>query len=85
MTAVEAQAAGRPVVALAGGGALESVVPGETGLLFPAPTTDALTAALAATTATDWDTELIQANAERFNRARFDKEIEAILSMLPLE
>ncbi|CAN5869723.1 glycosyltransferase [soil metagenome] len=34
MTAVEAQAAGRPVIAYAGGGALESILPGETGVLF---------------------------------------------------
>jgi hypothetical protein len=35
--AVEAQACGRPVVALARGGALETVVDGETGVLFDEP------------------------------------------------
>jgi glycosyltransferase involved in cell wall biosynthesis len=35
IAAVEAQAAGRPVVALASGGALESVLDGETGVLVP--------------------------------------------------
>ena len=33
ITAVEAQAAGRPVIAAAAGGALETVLDGETGLL----------------------------------------------------
>ena len=35
---VEAQACGRPVVALARGGALETVTDGETGVLFAEPT-----------------------------------------------
>jgi len=35
ITPLEAQAAGRPVVAFAGGGALETVINGKTGVLFP--------------------------------------------------
>ena len=35
ISAVEAQAAGRPVIAFGAGGALESVIPGETGALLP--------------------------------------------------
>ncbi len=82
MTAVEAQAAGRPVVALAGGGALETVIPGETGILFPAPTADALTAALSEAAAAEWDTARIGANAERFNRGQFLEGINAVLGTL---
>jgi glycosyltransferase involved in cell wall biosynthesis len=84
MTAVEAQAAGRPVIALAGGGALETVIPGKTGLLFPTPTVDALTAALSEAAAIDWDTSRIQANAERFNRKRFSEGIDAVLGSLDM-
>jgi len=38
IAAVEAQAAGRPVLALGSGGALETVVQGETGIFFGQPT-----------------------------------------------
>jgi glycosyltransferase involved in cell wall biosynthesis len=42
ITAVEAQAAGRPVIALDAGGAQESVLPGVTGVLFPNSTPESL-------------------------------------------
>jgi glycosyltransferase involved in cell wall biosynthesis len=45
--AVEAQAMGRPVIATAHGGALETVLPGETGWLVPPGDAAALAAALA--------------------------------------
>ena len=41
---VEAQACGRPVVALGRGGALETVIDGETGVLFAEPDVAALAA-----------------------------------------
>lgn len=46
IAAVEAQACGTPVVAFRGGGALDTVVEGETGVFFDDPTPDALRAAL---------------------------------------
>ena len=45
---VEAQAMGRPVIATAHGGALETVVPGETGWLVPPADPAALAGAIAA-------------------------------------
>ena len=45
---VEAQAAGRPVIAFAGGGALDTVLPGETGEFFAEQTVESLKAVLAA-------------------------------------
>jgi site-specific DNA-methyltransferase (adenine-specific) len=39
---VEALSAGRPVIAFAGGGALDTVTPGVTGELFPAQTVESL-------------------------------------------
>jgi glycosyltransferase involved in cell wall biosynthesis len=79
ITAVEAQAAGRPVVALGQGGALESVVPDETGVLFPAPTIDALITAVRACEAHSWKRERLQENAARFRLERFQREIRAIV------
>ena len=48
LTAVEAQAAGRPVIAFAQGGALETVIPGLTGAFFDEPSAEALAGAIAA-------------------------------------
>ncbi|HXS40938.1 MAG TPA: glycosyltransferase family 4 protein [Stellaceae bacterium] len=55
---VEAQAMGRPVIATAHGGALETVRPGETGLLVPPGDAGALAEALAATLDLDPGTRL---------------------------
>lgn len=77
MTAVEAQAAGRPVVAYGQGGALETVVPGETGVFFHQPTAEALMEALVAVSRMSWDPAVLRANAARFNAQRFTQEMQA--------
>ena len=71
ITPVQAQAAGRPVIALAGGGALDTVQPGVTGELFPEQTIAALTAALTAFDSARYDPAVCRANAERFSNTRF--------------
>jgi glycosyltransferase involved in cell wall biosynthesis len=76
---VEAQACGRPVVALGRAGALDTVIDGETGVLFDEPTVDSLAAALTRTVNTTWDASRIRAHAERFSRARFANEIRQIV------
>jgi glycosyltransferase involved in cell wall biosynthesis len=55
MTSIEAQAAGRPVVAFGKGGALESVIEGQTGLFFRVQTVDSLSAVLMDAYARKWD------------------------------
>jgi glycosyltransferase involved in cell wall biosynthesis len=77
MTAVEAQAAGRPVIAYGEGGALESIVAAETGLFFAHQTPDSLIAAIRTFEERSWDTTRVRANAMRFSKPRFLKEIEA--------
>ena len=67
---VEAQACGTPVVALGRGGALETVVDGETGVLFSEPTVDHLAAALQRVTALPVDRDRMRQHAERFSRDR---------------
>jgi len=67
---VEAQACGRPVVALGLGGAVETVIDGETGVLFPEPAVESLTAALARVSAMSFDSERIRTHAETFSRDR---------------
>jgi glycosyltransferase involved in cell wall biosynthesis len=75
MTAVEAQAAGRPVIAFAGGGALESVLPGETGVLFTEPTVESLMEAIDWFERQRWEPERARANALRFSERRFHTEM----------
>jgi glycosyltransferase involved in cell wall biosynthesis len=79
---LEAQACGRPVVALGRGGATETVVPGETGLLVDSDTADpeAFAQALTKTLDTPFDSIRIRHHAERFGRDRFGDEMTAIVS-----
>ena len=75
MTAVEAQAAGRPVIAFAGGGALETVVEGETGIFFRTQSVDSLLEAVEKAEGTTWRRERVCQNAARFGPERFRREM----------
>jgi glycosyltransferase involved in cell wall biosynthesis len=77
IVAVEAQAAGRPVLAVDGGGSLETVVEGETGVFVPQDDVDAMAEALRDTDFTRFDSATVRANAERFSRARFQDHLVA--------
>jgi glycosyltransferase involved in cell wall biosynthesis len=72
LTPLEAQACGRPVVALARGGALETVTP-RTGLFFGEPTVDSLLDALRALDGWErtFDPLEARANALRFGQEPF--------------
>ncbi len=74
---VEAQAAGRPVVAFGGGGALDTVVDGETGVLFRQQTPAALADAVRRCADLAFDPLAVRANAERFGAERFRRELGA--------
>ncbi len=77
---VECMAAGRPVIALGAGGALDTVVDGTTGVLFAEPTVESLVAAIARfeTQEASFEPGRIRAHAERFGRARFQAEFRAM-------
>ncbi len=76
---VEAQACGRPVVALARGGALETVQDGDTGVLFAEPTVASLAAGLERVMTLSFDTNRIRAHAERFSRARHVEQMRHVV------
>lgn len=68
---VEAQAAGRPVIAFAAGGALETVVDGKTGVLFTSQTPEGLANAIERLESMNIDAGVCRRNAERFSAERF--------------
>jgi len=73
---VEAQACGTPVIAYGKGGLIETIIPGETGLLFPTQSSASMMQAVAAfeSDRCSFDPERIRKNAERFSAERFRKE-----------
>jgi glycosyltransferase involved in cell wall biosynthesis len=77
IAAVEAQAAGRPVIALDEGGVTESVQEGRTGVFYDEATPAALAAAVAAFDPRSVDPADCVANAQRFSVDAFTQEIRA--------
>ncbi len=72
---VQAQAAGRPVIAFRGGGALDTVITGRTGEFFTEPTVESLIAVLRDFDASRYDPAVIRAHALRFDSAVFEQAI----------
>ncbi len=79
---VEAQACGRPVVALGRGGALETVVDGVTGILVQDESVEALADALRRALVHRFDSVAIRQHALAFSRDRFATEIGAHIDAL---
>ena len=75
---LEAAAFGVPTVALRGGGFLETVVDGRTGLFFDAPEPEAIRATLALSDHHGWDPDTIRGRADEFGEARFIDRIRGI-------
>ena len=76
---VEAQACGRPVVALAEGGAVESVVNGVTGVLVKDSSVEAFAAALRDVSSRPFDRAAIRRHAESFSKARFQEQFQRVI------
>ena len=79
---IEAQASGRPVLAFAGGGALETIRAGETGEFFERPTTGALIAALQEFDAASYDPAALVENARGYSHRRFAREFTQLIDNL---
>ena len=77
---VEAQACGRPVIALGRGGALETVIDGETGVLVPDATADAFAQAFTRIAQSRFDSARIRTHAERFSTARYVREFQTAIA-----
>jgi len=68
---VEAQAAGRPVIALGEGGATETVIPEQTGVFFEHQSAESLLDAVERFQRLDFDPAIIANSAKRFDTAVF--------------
>ena len=79
ITPLEANAAGRPVVAYGSGGALETVRDGETGVLFSDQTPEDATRDLERALRIPWSPERLAAHAERFNATTFLDRFEDVV------
>ena len=78
IAAVEAQAAGRPVIAAAAGGALETVVDGETGILVEPDDVDGFAAAIGSPAIGRFQPRRIAAHARQFSVDAFQRRIAAV-------
>ncbi|MBI2074898.1 MAG: glycosyltransferase, partial [Candidatus Levybacteria bacterium] len=75
ITPVEAMACGTPVVAFRGGGYVESVIEGKTGVFFNEPTVDSLISAIKQLNNLTIDPIACIKQAQKFSKERFKKEI----------
>jgi glycosyltransferase involved in cell wall biosynthesis len=80
ITAVEAQAAGRPVIAAAAGGALETVLDGLTGRLAVTDDVESFKQAIESIDKLNFDPAHAQRNAERFSVEAFQRRLSAHVS-----
>jgi len=75
ITAVEAMACGRPVIAFSQGGAVETVAPNETGVFFHKQTWESLLDTLLHFNYENWDSGHIRARASKFSAEIFKNNI----------
>jgi glycosyltransferase involved in cell wall biosynthesis len=87
IVAVEAQAAGRPVLAPDSGGTKETVIDGETGVLYPAGDRDAMAEAMRHVDFSSFDPTDIRQHALRFRpeafKERLVREVERLAGGAP--
>ncbi|KKQ43316.1 MAG: hypothetical protein US60_C0004G0036 [Microgenomates group bacterium GW2011_GWC1_37_8] len=82
ITAVEAQAAGIPVIAYKKGGALDTVIDGKTGVFFKEQTIESLIKAVKYYDDSNQHREMRRScinNAQKFSKERFIKEFKALV------
>jgi len=75
IVAVEAMACGRPVIAYRGGGALESVKEGKTGMFFDQQTPESLSEAVKKFKSAEFDPRKIRQQALKFDKEIFKRKI----------
>lgn len=84
IVAVEAQAAGKPVIAYRAGGALEIVLEGKTGMFFNKQTVEALAGAIREFKPEDFDSVDCAKNSARFSKQKFLQEFATLVSTVKI-
>ena len=79
LTPVESMASGRPVVAFGAGGALETVVEGETGVFFREQTVESAAAALEEVGRLSFSTAALRSHAAGFDTAVFETRLRRLI------
>ena len=80
MTPLEVNACGRPVIAYGAGGALDTVVDGETGVLAAEQTVPSFIAAIQRFERSEFDSVKIREHALAFSRERYQERMLQIVS-----
>lgn len=80
LVALEANASGRPVVARAAGGSLETVIDGTTGALFLEPDVRAVVRAVRRAAEIGVDPGVLRSHAMRFDRSVFEAKIREVVA-----
>jgi len=81
---VESRACGRPVIAFAAGGALETVKAGETGEFFDWATSETIRAVVENFDPDAYDPAAIRSHAENWSLRRFQAQIRAVIERTAL-
>jgi len=82
LTMVESQQFGKPVIAFRGGGALEIIKEGKTGLFFDTQTKKALVKAVLYFQKNTFDPKVAQKQAEQFSKAEFKKHFLTVVKQM---
>lgn len=80
IVAIEAQAAGTPVIAFQKGGAIDTVIEGKTGVFFSQQKVESLIKAIRKFKRTKFKKEDLFKNALKFSKEKFKKEILSLIS-----
>lgn len=79
ITPLEAAATGRPTLALAAGGALETIIPRKTGLFFSEQSQESLMRAIQKSEKMAWNSDLIRGHAEKYHSQVFLDKIQTFV------
>lgn len=77
---IHAMACGKPVIAFAGGGSLDTVVPNTTGILFTEHKVESLAQAIQKFYDVTFAPDLIRGHAEQFSVPRFKRELTEVIA-----
>lgn len=79
---IESQACGTPVIAFRSGGALETIIEGETGCYFDEPTAEFLSKTIESFDHKKYSKEKCRLNAQKFSRSNFEQQMYACIDRL---